>query len=75
MTKHEIQILREVLALKARIAAAEVVRWEIVERLDRAGEEAAPQRAVRDEAHAERAYGLEHAILLDVSRPERILRR
>ena len=51
----EAQVLLEVLALEARRVAPVVVRRQIVDALDLAGEKAAPERAVGDEADAELA--------------------
>ena len=62
----------EVLALEPRPATAEVVLREVVDRLDLAGEEAAPERAVGDESDPELAHRREN-LVLDVARPERIL--
>src|SRR5205807_1630480 len=55
----ECQVAAEVLTLKARGAAAVVIGREVLETLDGAGEEASPQRTVRDEADAETPAGLE----------------
>src|SRR6185437_7074180 len=50
------EVLVEVLALEARLAVAEVARVEVVEAGERAGEEAAPEWAVRHEADPELAH-------------------
>src|SRR5262245_57593479 len=55
------KVALEVLAREARCRVAEVVRAEVVEALDLAGQEPAPERAVRHEAHAELAARLEDA--------------
>jgi hypothetical protein len=51
--RHEIEVLLEVFALEARRVAPVVVRREVLELLELAGQEAAPERAVGDEADAE----------------------
>ena len=68
----EVEVALEVLALEARVGPAEVVLGEIVGRRDLAGEEAAPERAVGDEADAELADRRED-LVLGVARPERVL--
>src|SRR2546421_2752968 len=68
----ECQVAAEVLALKARGAAAIVIGREIVRALDGAGEEAASERAVRHETDAETPAGLEH-VVLGIARPQRVL--
>ena len=70
--RDELEVLLEVLALEARRVAAEVVRREVVELLDLAGEKAAAERAVRDEADAELATRREDAVLR-IARPQRVL--
>jgi hypothetical protein len=47
------EVLREILALKARVAAAPVVGRQIVDRAEASGDEAATERAVGDERDAE----------------------
>ena len=69
---HELEVALEVLALEARVVAAEVALREIVRRPDLPGEEAAAERAVRDEADAELAAGRKHPVLR-VARPQRVL--
>src|SRR5438128_2648138 len=69
---HEIEILLEVLALKARIEAAKIVGGKVFEALDLTGEEAAAKRAVRHEADAERAARRQD-LVLGIPAPEGIL--
>src|SRR5207248_9149207 len=71
--RHQLQVPREVLALKARIAAPPVVRGEIFVAPDLAREEAAPQRAVGDKADAQLAARGQN-LVLRVATPERVLR-
>src|SRR5690606_11991272 len=59
-------------ALEARVVATPVVGGEILDLLDRTREEAAAERAVRDEADAELAAHGQH-FLRDVARPQRVL--
>src|ERR1051325_148024 len=68
----ERQIALEVLALKARIVAAVIVRREVLGLLEPAAQESAPQRAVGDETDPQLAAGRED-LLLGVSRPQRVL--
>ena len=51
----ELGILRQVLGIEPRMHAAAVVGREVVQAVDRAGEEASPERRVRDECDAELA--------------------
>src|SRR5690606_3627271 len=66
----QIQVALEVLALKARRAPAIVVFRQVLEPLEPARQEPAPQGTVGDEADAQFAYRIEHAVLLHVARPE-----
>ncbi len=68
----QLEVPGEVLALEARAVAAVVVLGEVLGPGDRAGEKAAAERAVGDEADAQAPAGGEHAGL-GVARPERIL--
>src|SRR5439155_365499 len=63
----------EVLTLKPGIAAPPVVRGEVLVAPDLAREEAAPERAVRDEPDAQRSTGGQD-LVLRVATPERVLR-
>src|SRR5207248_10430135 len=69
------QVAGEVLALEARVAAAEVVLVEVVRRRQRAGEEAAAERAERDDPDTQLPGHAEHPLLvggaLEVAGPER----
>src|SRR5512135_3387715 len=69
---HELQVLLEVLSLEPRPLATPVVRWQILEAAQLAGEEAAAKRAVRDEADAQFPDGREQLVLRDAA-PQRIL--
>src|SRR4029078_6762742 len=69
----DLEGLLEVLSLEARIVAPPVVGREIVDRSEAAGEEAAAERAVGDEADAQGAAGVEDA-LLRIARPQRVFR-
>jgi hypothetical protein len=68
----EVEVALEVLALEARVPAAEVVVGEVVERLDLAGQEPAAERRVGHEADAELAAGRQD-LVLGVARPQRVL--
>src|SRR5262249_23659938 len=67
----ELQVVREVVALEPRRQPAEIVLREVVELLDLAGENAAAERAVRDEADAELAARGEHAVFW-IAGPQRV---
>src|SRR5256712_10703559 len=67
---HQLQVPGEVLTLKPRIATPPVVRGEVLIAPDLARQEPAPERAVRDEADAQRPPGGQD-LLLGVSTPER----
>src|SRR5262245_48575652 len=67
------QVVRKILALKARVVAAVVVGGEVLGLFEPAAQESAPQRAVGDEPDAELAAGRED-VVLGVARPERVLR-
>ena len=68
----QVEILLEVLSLKARRVAAVVVGGEIFEALELSGEESAAERAIGDEADAELAAGVEDSVEFGVACPERI---
>src|SRR5207302_5359680 len=70
---NEVQVLLEVRLLKPGRAAAEVARGQVVERLEPAREEPAPQRAVGHEADAQRPAGRQD-IILRITAPQRVLR-
>ena len=70
--RHQVEVLLEVVALEARGVPAVVVGREVVEGAEPAGEEAAAQRAVGDEADAELAAERQD-LVLGVARPERVL--
>ncbi len=65
----QIQILLEVLALKARGGAAVVVGSEVFEAFELAGEKSAAEWTVGDEADAEFAAGGENFVL-GIARPQ-----
>ena len=69
---HEFQVLLEVLSLEPRSVATPVVLWQILEASQLAGEEAAAERAVRDEADAQFPDGGDEFVLR-VAAPQRIL--
>src|SRR6516165_7537997 len=69
---HEFQVLLEVLALEPWSMTTPVVRGEILEAAQLAGEEAAAERAVRDEADAQFPDSWEQ-LVLRVATPQRIL--
>src|SRR5436309_651593 len=71
--RHQLEVLREVLTLKAGIAAPPVVRGEVLVAPYLAREEAAPQRAVGDEADAQLPARGQN-LVLRVATPERVLR-
>ncbi len=68
---HQIEILLEVLSLKARRESSVVVCWKICEPDELAGEKAAPERAVSDEANAELAAGGED-LVFGIAGPQRV---
>src|SRR3954449_6603621 len=70
---HELEVALEVRALEARVVAAEVVGGQVVDRLDRARQEAAPERRVGHEADAQLAHRRED-LLLRIARPQGVLR-
>src|SRR5262249_8694097 len=69
---HELQVLLEVLSLEPRPVPTPVVLWQILEASQLAGEEAAAERAVRDEADAQFPDGGDEFVL-GVATPQRIL--
>src|SRR5207247_1738384 len=69
----ELEVALEIAGLEARLLAADVVRGDVLDFPDVAGEEPAPERRVGDEADAELA-ACGKDLVLDVARPERILR-
>src|SRR3954471_10316527 len=68
----EVEIAFEVFALEARRLAAVIGRFEVVDRLETSGEEAAADRRVGDEADAQLAHGRQN-LVLGIAAPERIL--
>src|SRR5881398_2239538 len=68
---HQVEVFLEVLALEARREAAVVVGREVLEALDLPGQEAAPERAVGDEADPQLAARREDPVLR-VAAPERV---
>ena len=69
----EIEILLKVLPLKARMVLAPIVFGNVIRALDLAGEEAAAERAVGDEADPKVADGGQD-LVLHVTAPQRVLR-
>src|SRR5208283_2730217 len=69
--RDELQILVEILTLKARREAPEVVRRQVVELANLAGQKAAAERAVRDQPDSQLAAGLESSIF-GLAAPQRI---
>jgi hypothetical protein len=67
------EVLLEVLSLKARMEAAEVIGRQILGGLSAPGQESASQRTVGDEADAELTTGRQQS-LLGIACPQRILR-
>src|SRR5271157_4328827 len=70
---HKIEVFLEVLALKPWRVAAEVVRRQVIDRLELAGQEAATQRTVSDEPNAQFAHARQD-LGFGLAAPERILR-
>ena len=70
--RDELEVPPQVLFLEAGAAPSEVRFVQVVHRPDPAAEEAAPERAVRDEADPELAHGRKN-LRLRVARPERVL--
>src|SRR4051812_7901944 len=69
----EAEVLVEVRSLEARVVAPVIVLGQVLERLEAAGEEAAPERAVGDETDPQLAHGGED-LVLHVAAPEGVLR-
>src|SRR3989442_1608276 len=69
----ELEVALEVTGLEARIAPPEVVLRQIVRRAKATTQEAAAERAVRDEADPKLAHSRKD-LVLGVTRPERVLR-
>ena len=69
----QLEVRLQVLAGEPRPVAAEVVGVELVRRLEPAGEEAAAERRVRDQADPELPQGRQD-LRLEVAGPERVLR-
>ena len=69
---NEVEILLEIFALEAGRVSAVIVGSEIFKALDLSGEESAAERTVGDEADAEFAAGVEHAIGFGIACPERV---
>src|SRR5437762_8945181 len=65
----ELEILPEILTLKARVLSPEVIGGEIFDTLDLPGEKPAAKRAVGDEADAEHPERVEQAVF-GVAGPE-----
>src|SRR4029434_4134128 len=65
--------MKRLLGKAGMVRAAPVRRIEIIEFLDRSGQESAAERTVRDEGDAEFAAGGEDAVGLDVPGPQRVL--
>jgi endonuclease/exonuclease/phosphatase family metal-dependent hydrolase len=70
-TVEQAQVARERLTLEARHGATDVLRLQAVHLAQRAGEEAAPQRAEGDQRNTQFATGLEHRNF-GVARPQGI---
>src|SRR5215203_619375 len=69
----QLQVLLEVLALKARRGAPEVALRQVLEPLDSLGQEATPQRAVSNKAYIQLAHHRQD-LILHVADPQRVLR-
>src|SRR5207245_9908487 len=65
----EVQVLREVRALEARVVAAPIILRQVVERFEPPGEEPAPQRAVRHESDAQLPARRQN-LVLGIPRPQ-----
>jgi hypothetical protein len=62
----------EVVGIEARMIATSILRLELVQRLDRGGEEPAPEGGVSHKGDPELAAGRED-VLFHVARPQRVL--
>src|SRR5712691_8127436 len=69
---HELEVLLEIARPEARLLAPDVVRRDVVYLPDVSGEEASPERRVRDKTDAQLAARGQD-LVLDVARPQRIL--
>src|SRR3989449_2834661 len=69
--RDEIQVLREVRALEARVVAAPIVLRQVVERLEPPREEPSPDGAVGDEPDAQLAARRQD-LVLGIAAPQRI---
>src|SRR3712207_1587144 len=69
----QLQVLLEVLALKARRGAPEVTLRQVLDPLDSPGQEAAPQRTVSNKAYTQLAHRRQD-LILHVAAPQRVLR-
>src|ERR1700730_5468401 len=65
----ELEILLEILTLKAWVLSPEIVLRQIITILDLSGKKSAPQRAVRHESNVQKAQRIEQP-LLRIARPE-----
>src|SRR3954464_14639784 len=65
----ELQILFEVVALKARVLSSEIIHGKIFRAFDLARQESTTEGAVGDEADAEHAQGIEQSIF-GIARPQ-----
>ena len=67
------EVAGEVLALEARVGAPVVIGGKVGGTLDRAGQKAAAQGTVGNEADAEPLAGLQHPFFVGIARPQREL--
>src|SRR5688572_18096431 len=70
--RDELEILLEILSLKARVLSPEIILGQIFDALDLAGEKSATKRAVRYEADIEETQRIEQSFF-GIPGPERIL--
>src|SRR6266550_3040266 len=61
--RYQLEILLEVLALKARVLSPEVVLGQVVDLLDLSGEESAAERTVGYESDIQESEGIEQTFL------------
>src|SRR6266853_301875 len=68
---HQIKVLLEVISLEARRYAPEIIWRQIFKAFELSGKEATSERAVRDEADAEFAYGRQD-LVFRITLPQRV---
>ena len=70
---HQSQVFAEVLTLKTRVGASEVVCGKVIRAFQGTGQKASPQRAVWHEGNAQALTGGQTAVFFLVTAPQRVL--